>query len=153
MITLLTPPCLERTFVAVSKQASTKAWRRRLDHRQSQGENAQLDQHMRPRLSEDYRTSILLHSLWSIAVSVHAARYCLMCNHMPGQSCGWQTKIFCTVWVEIQLLERIVGFTLLDLAYLLQVFRIVGQSSAHPVGVLSMLPKFSKCHVRHKMKK
>jgi hypothetical protein len=44
-------------------------------------------------------------------------------------------------------------FTLLDFRSFVEVLRIVGKSPPHPVGVFSMLPNPSKCHIRPKIKK
>jgi hypothetical protein len=44
-------------------------------------------------------------------------------------------------------------FTLLDFLSFFKTLRIVGKSLPHPIGVFSMLPNPSKCHIRPKIKK
>ena len=57
-------------------------------------------------------------------------------------------KIFYTVWGKLQLME--IMLTLLDFGSFLKIPKIVGKSSACPVGVFSMLPNPPKCHIRQK---
>ena len=52
---------------------------------------------------------------------------------------------------KIQPLKRML--TLLDVGSFLKMPRIVGKSSAHPVGVFSMRPNPPKCNIRHKSRK
>ena len=57
----------------------------------------------------------------------------------------------CTVWVKIQLLKKML--TLLDLGSFLKNPKIVGKSSACPMGVFSMPPNPLKCHMQQKTTK
>ena len=64
----------------------------------------------------------------------------------------WLVNIFCyTVWGKIWPLERLL--TLLDFGSFLKIPRIVGKSSAHTVGVFSMLSNPPKCHMRQNSRK
>ena len=58
----------------------------------------------------------------------------------------WQAnQVFYTVWGKIQLLKQML--TLLDFGTFQKISKIVGKSSAHPVGVFSMRPNPPKCHI------
>ena len=60
-------------------------------------------------------------------------------------------QIFYTVWSKNQLPRRML--TLLDFGSFLKFPKIVGKSSACPVGVFSMQPNPPKCHIRQKSRK
>ena len=68
---------------------------------------------------------------------------------IPGSRHNWAelwlvAKILYTVLGKIQSLKKML--TLLDCGLFLKISKIVGKSSACPVGVFSMRPNPPKCH-------